>query len=61
MLTKEEFWAKARYVYEIAAFLGVDRRTLVAWIVDLECAHYQKNKKLYSPKEVRSIIEYLGS
>ena len=61
MLAKEDFWSKARYFYEIAAFLGVDRRTLVAWIEDFAPANYHKNKKLYAPREVRSIIEYLGS
>lgn len=60
MLTKEDFWSKARYLYEIASYLGVDRRKLKAWIEDIEGIDSHKGKKLYTPKEVRIIIEYLG-
>lgn len=60
MLAKEDFWSKARYLYEIASYLGVDRRKLKAWIEDIEGVDSHKGKKLYTPKEVRIIVEYLG-
>lgn len=59
-LTKEEFWSKSRFFYEIADYLSVSPRTLKAWIDKDVNVKLVPHKKLYSPKEVKTIIEYFG-
>lgn len=60
MLSKDEFCSKARYLYEIAIYLGIARTTLKVWITDNESLDDIKPKKLYPPKEVKRIVDYFG-
>lgn len=60
-MTKEEFYSKSRYFYEIAQYLGISCRTLKNWIDEDIDVKVVRHKKLYSPKEVKTILEYFGS
>lgn len=57
-LTKEEFYSKSRYLYEIAQYLSVDKRTLKVWLEDIEGITLKDNRRLFSPHDVRIIIEH---
>lgn len=57
-LTKEEFYSKSRYMYQVADFLGVDRRTLQQWLEDSEELEDLKNVRYLPPKSVKRILDY---
>ncbi len=57
-LTKEEFCSKSRYMYQVADFLGVDRRTLQQWLEDSEELEDLKNVRYLPPKSVKRILDY---
>lgn len=57
-ITAEELSSKARYLYEIANFLEIDKRTLRVWLEDIEGISIKKDRKLLTPHEVKIIIEH---
>lgn len=58
---KETFCGSTRYLYEIADYLGVSSRTLKVWIEDIPNVRQRTNWRLFTPKEVRIIIDHLGN
>lgn len=59
-ITAEELASKARYLYEIANFLEIDKRTLRIWLSDIEGISLKKDRKLLTPHEVKIIIEHFA-
>ena len=59
-ITAEELVCKARYLYEIANFLEIDKRTLRAWLSDIEGINLRSNRKLLTPHEVKLIVEHFA-
>lgn len=59
-ITAEELSSKARYLYEIANFLEIDKRTLRAWLTDIEGIDIKKDRKLLTPHEVKIILEHFA-
>lgn len=59
-ITAEELVCKARYLYEIANFLEIDKRTLRAWLTDIEGLDIKSNRKLLTPHEVKIILEHFA-
>ena len=59
-ITAEELVCKARYLYEIANFLEIDKRTLRAWLSDIEGINLRSNRKLLTPHEVKLILEHFA-
>lgn len=59
-ITAKELCSKARYLYEIANFLEVDKRTLRIWITDIEGIDIRNNRKLLTPHEVKVILEHFA-
>lgn len=59
-ITAEELSSKARYLYEIANFLEIDKRTLRAWLEDIEGINVKSNRKLLTPHEVKIILKHFG-
>ncbi|MEE1020937.1 MAG: hypothetical protein U0L93_05900 [Bacteroidales bacterium] len=57
-ITAEELVCKARYLYEIANFLEIDKRTLHAWLTDIEGIDIKKDRKLLTPHEVKIILKH---
>lgn len=57
-ITVEELSSKARYLYEIANFLEIDKRTLRVWLSDIEGINLRSNRKLLTPHEVKIILEH---
>lgn len=52
-----EFASKPRYLYEIAGYLQISKKTLLVWIQDIEGVTYNKKKRIYSAREVKLILE----
>lgn len=59
-ITVEELSSKARYLYEIANFLEIDKRTLRAWLTDIEGIDIKKDRKLLTPHEVKIILDHFA-
>lgn len=59
-ITAEELSSKARYLYEIANFLKIDKRTLRAWLEDIEGINVKRSRKLLTPLEVKIILEHFA-
>lgn len=59
-ITAEELSSKARYLYEIANFLEIDKRTLRVWLEDIEGISIKKDRKLLTPHEVKIILEHFA-
>jgi hypothetical protein len=59
-ITAEELVCKARYLYEIANFLEIDKRTLRAWLTDIEGLDIKSNRKLLTPHEVKIILNHFA-
>lgn len=59
-ITSEELSSKARYLYEIANYLEIDKRTLRAWLSDIEGIDIKKDRKLLTPHEVKKILEHFA-
>lgn len=61
-LSRDEFCSKSRYLYEIANYLCVSSQTLRAWLdaEPIEGIRERKVKRLFSPKEVRIILDYFA-
>lgn len=59
-ITAEELVCKARYLYEIANFLEIDKRTLRAWLTDIKGLDIKSNRKLLTPHEVKIILNHFA-
>lgn len=59
-ITAEELSSKARYLYEIANFLEIDKRTLRAWLSDIKDIDIKSNRKLLTPHEVKIILNHFA-
>lgn len=59
-ITAEELVCKARYLYEIANFLEIDKRTLRVWLSDIEGINIKSNRKLLTPHEVKIILQHFA-
>lgn len=55
-ISAEELSSKARYLYEIANFLEIDKRTLRVWLEDIEGISIKSNRKLLTPHEIKIIL-----